>query len=133
MNVVEYLDSLLNSQFFYYFYIGGAFFLIGIGVLIYVGIQTKGKVILIDFVFKHKHFDRDVLKTRYKIQAVYTFVIGVALLIVLLTVPYDGVIVTSWLVLFAIIDGIYDYLAIKSSSNDEVSQEKTNEEKDSTN
>lgn len=93
MNVIDYIVSILNQHHFYDFFIVGSFFLIGIGILFFIGIQTKGKDLLIDALFKHKQFNRFVLKTRYKVQAPYTFVLGIGLLIVLLTVQDDGVMV----------------------------------------
>lgn len=116
MDLFEVLSNLLNSSLFYYFFIIGSIFFIVVGVLLYIGIQTKGKVLLIDSLFKKKHFDREKLKSRYLIQAIYTTLIGVTLLIFLITLPYNGVQYFYALLIFALFDLLYDIFAIRSAT-----------------
>ena len=116
MSIMDYLIEILNSSLFYYLFLASAVCLIIAGVLLFIGIKTKGKVLIIDSLFKKKHFDREKLKNRYIIQAIYTTVIGIGLLIILLTMPYNGVTLFLWMIVFAVLDGAYDFFAIKSSS-----------------
>lgn len=108
--------EVLNSTFFYYFFIVGGVFLMAMSILLYVGIKNKGRVLLIDKLFKKKEFNREELKSKYTIQAYYTGLIGLAFLIYMLAIPFDGVISILILIVFGIFDFIYDYTAIKSAA-----------------
>ena len=119
MNILEILIDTLNSSLFYYAFIIGAVFLIVIGVLLLIGIKTKGKVLLIDSLFKKKQFDREKLQIRYLIQAVYTTVIGLGLLIFLIVLPYNGIMYFLVLLIFALLDLFYDIFAIRTASKKE--------------
>jgi len=116
MTIIEILVNVINSSLFYYMFVIGSIALIVMGVLIYVGIKTKGKVLLIDSLFKKKNFDREILHGRYLIQAGYTVVIGMGLLIFLITLPYDGLMYLLVMLIFALLDLAYDIFAIRSAT-----------------
>ncbi len=116
MYILDLLVDILNSNVFYYVYLVAAVFFIVVGILMFIGIQTKGKVLLIDSLFKKKEFHREKLKNRYRIQAFYTSLIGLALLIVLITVPFNGVVITLWMLLISLLDFLYDVFAIKTAT-----------------
>lgn len=116
MTFMEVLSEVLNSEFTRVLLLVVSFMMIALGILIMVGIKTTGRVILIDQIFKKKDFKREELTHKYMIQGGYTIVLGLILLIVLLVIPFNGVVLFPILMVFAVLDFLYDYFAIKSST-----------------
>ena len=116
MTFGERFDIILNSTFFHYFYFIGGIFLVIVGILLYLGIKTKGRVLVIDQIFKKKHFDREILRNRYLIQAGYTVLFGIMMISAILFMPYDGVRFLVILIIFGVLDFLYDFFAIRSAS-----------------
>ena len=79
----------------------------------YAVIKTKGRVLLIDRIFKKKQFNRESLKNLYVIQSFYTFIAGVSLLILVFVSSLSGVEIFYVLLGIGILDFLYDVFAIK--------------------
>lgn len=85
------------------------------GLLMFIGIMYKGKVILINNFFKKKKFDQDSLLKKYTIQALYTIFFGVLLYAL---VSFELTSRTNiWIILlvFSVVDILFDFFAIKTS------------------
>ncbi|MGD9909744.1 MAG: hypothetical protein AB7U79_03965 [Candidatus Izemoplasmatales bacterium] len=85
------------------------------GLLMFIGIWYKGKVIFINNLFKKKKFDQDSLLNKYTIQALYTVFFGVVLYAL---ISFDLTSRTNiWITLgiAAVFDFFFDLFAIKSS------------------
>lgn len=115
MSFVEAMEKVLNSEFFHNFYIVAGIGLAVIGIVMYAGIKTKGRVLLIDRIFKKKQFDRESLKNLYVIQSLYTFIAGIGLLVLVLSSPLSGVEIFYVLLAIGILDFLYDLFAIKTA------------------
>jgi len=85
------------------------------GVLMFIGIKYKGKVVIINSLFKKKRFDQENLLKKYTVQAVYTVFIGVLLYVLVSYEPVSRSSIWTILLFIAVLDGLYDYFAIKSS------------------
>jgi len=112
---MDYIIDVLNSALMYYFFIVGGVALIAIGVIMFLGIKYAGRIIILDYLFPKKNFDREDLKKRYIIQSIYTVLGGIALLVVVFVTSLTGVQIFVGLLIFGVLDGLYDYVAIKSA------------------
>ncbi len=113
--MVEVVVGLLNSNLFHWFFLVGAVLLFLAGAAMLYGIVTKGKVLLIGALLKNKHYDNEILKARYLIQAIYTMGFGAALMAVTFLEIATGVTIFCGMLVIGILDGLYDYFAIKSA------------------
>lgn len=123
MSFTETLIEVVNSNMIYTLLIVASIITIILGAFIIIGIKTTGRVILIDQIFKKKDFKRQDLNRKYIIQGVYTIVFGLILLIVLIVIPYNGVILFPFLIAFVIADFLYDLIAIKTSTKQKEKQD----------
>jgi hypothetical protein len=119
MTFTEILIMVLNSDFAHILWIVISILMVFLGFFIIIGIKTTGRIILIDQIFKKKNFKREELNHKYMIQGIYTIALGIILLIVLLTIPFNGVVMFPILMAFAVLDFLYDYFAITSSTKKE--------------
>lgn len=87
-----------------------------LGLLMFIGIKYRGRVLLINHIFAKKQFDQEELLKKYTVQAVYTVVIGVILFALISFEPVARTTLWIILIVFAIFDGLYDYYAIKTST-----------------
>lgn len=111
----EVFKTVLESNIVYWMYIVIGALLIVLGILMFFGIQKKGKVLLISRLLKNKHYDNETLLSRYKIQAIYTTALGVMFLLLILFHLIAMVNVFFVGIVVSICDGLYDYFAIKTA------------------
>lgn len=113
---MDYIVETLNSSFFYYFFVASGYFLIVFGITLFIGIVSQGRILIIDFFFRKKSFDRFELSNLYKIQAIYTVLLGLICLYFFYFTAYDGVKFYTGLIVVAVLDVLYDFFAIRRAS-----------------
>lgn len=111
----ELLTSIFESKLFYWFYILSGILLFVMGIIMYIGIKKKGKVILISWLLRHKQHDNEELKSKYIIQAFYTSFFGALLFTVTITKIIPQLTIFYIVLFIALFDGLYDFYAIKKS------------------
>ncbi|MFH0993477.1 MAG: hypothetical protein V1761_03910 [bacterium] len=112
--MITEMIRILNSVLFHWFFLSGAILIIIFGAIMLYGIKKKGKVIIIGALLKNKHYDNEKLLGRYLFQAFYTIFLGACLFIVAVLNITTGVIIMGGVLIIGVLDGLYDYLAIKA-------------------
>jgi len=110
--IVELLESSVGTGII--FAAGLALFFTGMVMFIYI--VYNGKVPILDSVFKNKIIHNDLFKKLYKIQAIYTAIAGILLMIFVFIDGVDRMTTVYVFLGFGLIDLLYDIFAIKRSS-----------------
>ena len=113
---MELIKEVLEYEFWYWVYIAMGSFAIFFGLLMFYGIKKRGRVLLINSLFKNKNFNNEKLLNRYTIQSFYTVIIGIVILCLTVFSLVNNYNIFIGLLVFGLCDFIFDYFAIKKSS-----------------
>lgn len=101
MSFWESINQALNSEFAFELtgYLSGffAFF----GIFLYIDMQTKDRVFIVDILFKNRTFDYEKLKERFIIQTIVST--GIWITMLLLAIPFKEHMIIYYLVMTFII------------------------------
>ncbi|MBU1093498.1 MAG: hypothetical protein KKH01_03455 [Firmicutes bacterium] len=115
MSIIEIIVDFFESTFGYWIFVSMGMVLLFIGLIMFYGIKKKGKVLLMHWLLRNKQLDNELFLSRYLIQAIYTSLFGLALVLVTVFSVLSRINIMLMLLIIGTLDGLYDYFAIKRS------------------